>query len=127
LEFYGSINPEESKKQILPRAIYLQIKKKEEGGPFWPRLLKDSRKQPFIRTDFNRWIDEDEEGAERGNQPYFGGDTDFNAFSGNQNFDMDDEDDEDHDHEDEMPSMSSSSEGEQDEKPESSTSNSHEP
>lgn len=31
------------------------------SGPHWPRLLKAPGKVPHVKTDFNKWVDEDEE------------------------------------------------------------------
>mmetsp|Transcript_57027 Transcript_57027/g.92841 ORF Transcript_57027/g.92841 Transcript_57027/m.92841 type:complete len:165 (-) Transcript_57027:249-743(-) len=59
LEFHKDVVPEESKQHVTAREISLNIKKKEEG-PYWPRLLKDSKKPSFLHTDFNRWRDEDD-------------------------------------------------------------------
>ncbi|THH12971.1 hypothetical protein EW146_g7201 [Bondarzewia mesenterica] len=37
----------------------------EKGQEYWPRLTKEKIKTPFIKTDFSRWVDEDEQdGAE---------------------------------------------------------------
>lgn len=30
---------------------------------YWPRLTKDKKKTPYIKTDFDKWIDEDEQDA----------------------------------------------------------------
>lgn len=38
--------------------------KKKESGPYWSRLTSDSRKVPYIHTDFNRWKDEDEDDSD---------------------------------------------------------------
>jgi len=58
LEFYSNIVPEESKQRKGGREYFFDLKKKEEG--FWPRLLKDSKKPPYLKVDFNRWKDEDD-------------------------------------------------------------------
>lgn len=28
---------------------------------FWPRLLKDAKKVHYLKTDFDKWVDEDEQ------------------------------------------------------------------
>lgn len=33
----------------------------KNSGPHWPRLLKAPGKLPHVKTDFNKWVDEDEE------------------------------------------------------------------
>jgi prostaglandin-E synthase len=107
LSFSGRGGSDKRDYQVLPRAIYFHIKKKEEG-PFWPRLLKNAQKHPFIRTDFNQWVDEDEQDGSIGNRPDFGDMGDFGGFPGGQNFDMMGGDDDDEYPQDEMPAMSSS-------------------
>ena len=48
------------KKHQTDRTLRLLIGKKEPG-PFWPRLIKEKEKLGYIKTDFDRWVDEDEE------------------------------------------------------------------
>jgi len=59
LEFYKEIDAEKSKYGVLSRHIPMVIFKKE-GGPYWPRLLKDSAKMHWLKTDFDKWRDEDD-------------------------------------------------------------------
>ncbi|XP_048756972.1 uncharacterized protein LOC125667491 isoform X1 [Ostrea edulis] len=59
IEFFKEVDPKESKYTVLPRNVPFVIKKKEEGH-FWPRLIKDKVKVHWIRTDFNKWKDEDD-------------------------------------------------------------------
>ena len=33
----------------------------QNSGPHWPRLLKQKHKDPHVKTDFDKWVDEDEE------------------------------------------------------------------
>jgi prostaglandin-E synthase len=40
------------------------IQKKEQDEAYWPRLLKASGKPHFLKTDFARWKDEDDEEEE---------------------------------------------------------------
>lgn len=51
------------------------ILKKKEAGPYWSRLLKDSKKAHWLKADWNKWKDEDEEdegaGAGEGNNMDF--------------------------------------------------------
>ncbi|XP_065053352.1 prostaglandin E synthase 3-like [Rhopilema esculentum] len=58
LEFLKDIIPEESKQRKGGREYFFDLKKKEEG--FWPRLLKETKKPPYLKVDFNRWKDEDD-------------------------------------------------------------------
>lgn len=59
LEFYGEIDAEKSKFVVLSRHIQLAVFKKE-SGPFWPRLLKEKTKVHWLKTDFDKWRDEDD-------------------------------------------------------------------
>jgi cytosolic prostaglandin-E synthase len=40
------------------------ILKKQEKGPYWPRLLKDTKKVHWLKADWNKWKDEDDEEEE---------------------------------------------------------------
>lgn len=61
LEFYAEIDPKESKIHHTPRDIELVLRKKELKEEYWPRLLKDSKKMHFLKTNFDKWVDEDEQ------------------------------------------------------------------
>jgi len=65
MDFYKDIIPEESKYLLKERIIEFCIKKKEDG-PYWPHLLKDKRKQHWLKVDFHRWKDEDDSDDEAG-------------------------------------------------------------
>lgn len=60
LELFGKINPEDSKVNNGLRNIFCTLHKKEKG--WWNRLLKsDEKPAPYIKVDWNKWCDEDEE------------------------------------------------------------------
>ncbi|UNI19851.1 p23 chaperone protein wos2, variant 2 [Purpureocillium takamizusanense] len=61
LEFYAEIDPEESKINHTSKNIEIKLQKKELKEEYWPRLLKDSKKLHFLKTDFDKWVDEDEQ------------------------------------------------------------------
>lgn len=61
LEFFAEIVPEETKKNHTDRDVELVLRKKELKEEFWPRLLKEKGKVHFLRTDFDKWVDEDEQ------------------------------------------------------------------
>jgi len=63
LEFYEEIVPSETKKNHTDRDVELVLRKKELKEEFWPRLLKVKGKVHFLRTDFDKWVDEDEQDA----------------------------------------------------------------
>lgn len=54
LEFYGEIDVENSKTHHTPANIQMVLRKKELKEEYWPRLLKDSAKVHFLRTDFDK-------------------------------------------------------------------------
>ena len=39
---------------------------KKEVGPFWKRLVKEEKKQHWLKVDFGKWKDEDESDDEAG-------------------------------------------------------------
>ncbi|PYH97976.1 HSP20-like chaperone [Aspergillus ellipticus CBS 707.79] len=61
LELFGEIDPENSKVNHSDREVELVLRKKELKEEFWPRLLKTTQKIHFLKTDFDKWVDEDEQ------------------------------------------------------------------
>ncbi|KAF9891825.1 Prostaglandin E synthase 3 (Cytosolic) [Aspergillus nanangensis] len=61
LDLYGEIDPENSKVNHSAREVELVLRKKELKEEFWPRLLKTTQKIHFLKTDFDKWVDEDEQ------------------------------------------------------------------
>ncbi|TQS35629.1 hypothetical protein Golomagni_03946 [Golovinomyces magnicellulatus] len=61
LELYDEIIPEQCTNFKNSKEIQLRLVKKELKQEYWPRLTKDARKLNFIKTDFDRWVDEDEQ------------------------------------------------------------------
>jgi len=61
IEFYAEIDVENSKTNHSPKNIEMVLRKKELKEEYWPRLLKDKAKVHFLRTDFDKWVDEDEQ------------------------------------------------------------------
>jgi len=61
LELFAEIVPEETKKNHTDRDLELVLRKKDLNLEFWPRLLKEKGKVHFLRTNFDRWVDEDEQ------------------------------------------------------------------
>ncbi|XP_014227501.1 prostaglandin E synthase 3 [Trichogramma pretiosum] len=66
INLYKEIDPEKSVKTPKGR-IYEMILSKKEPGPFWPRLTKENKKFHWLKSDFNKWQDEDESDDEVGN------------------------------------------------------------
>lgn len=54
LELYAAIDPAASKISHSARDVEMKLQKKELNAEFWPRLLKDSKKQHFLKTDFDK-------------------------------------------------------------------------
>ncbi|KAK4190023.1 HSP20-like chaperone [Podospora australis] len=74
LEFYDEIDPENSKVNHTARDVELKLRKKTLTETYWPRLLKESKKVHFLKTDFDKWVDEDEQAeAEEDDLSNFGG------------------------------------------------------
>lgn len=61
LAFFGEIDPENSKTHHTARNVELKLRKKDLKEEYWPRLLKEAAKVQFLKTDFDKWVDEDEQ------------------------------------------------------------------
>jgi prostaglandin-E synthase len=61
LKFFNKIDPEASKQSITPRNAFFVLIKEEKGKEYWPRLLEDKGKVHYLKTDFGRWKDEDDD------------------------------------------------------------------
>ncbi|KQK13914.1 uncharacterized protein At3g03773 isoform X1 [Brachypodium distachyon] len=72
LELFDSILPEGSKTKtkVGSRNIICSIQKDKKC--WWKRLLKSEEKHPYIKVDWNKWCDEDEE-----SETSIGSDDDF--------------------------------------------------
>jgi hypothetical protein len=85
IAFYAEVDPAESKISHTAKNIEIKLQKKELKEEFWPRLLKDDKKVHYLKTDFDKWVDEDEQneapeedfsqfgGMEGGGMPGMGG------------------------------------------------------
>ncbi|OQE32975.1 hypothetical protein PENFLA_c001G00869 [Penicillium flavigenum] len=75
LDLFAEIDPENSKVNHTDRDVELVLRKKELKEEFWPRLLESKQKMHFLKTNFDKWVDEDEQ-DEAGEDDYannFGG------------------------------------------------------
>jgi len=61
LEFFAEIDTTESKVNHTARDVEMKLRKKELDEAYWPRLLKEPKKLHFLKTDFDKWVDEDEQ------------------------------------------------------------------
>ncbi|TXT08230.1 uncharacterized protein COLE_05154 [Cutaneotrichosporon oleaginosum] len=64
LDLYAKIVPSETKKQLNSRHLMLVLRKKEAQAEYWPRLTKEKPNRNWIKTDFSKWVDEDEQDGE---------------------------------------------------------------
>lgn len=85
LELFDSILSEGSKTKTKMglRNIICSIQKEKKG--WWKRLLKSEEKHPYIKVDWNKWCDEDEESE-------FSGDSDGGFDEANEGDESDDDD-----------------------------------
>ncbi|KAJ8110940.1 hypothetical protein ONZ43_g5742 [Nemania bipapillata] len=126
LSFYGEIDPENSKIHHTARNVEMKLRKKDLKEEYWPRLLKDAAKVQFLKTDFDKWVDEDEQneapeddfsqfGGGMGGMPGMGGmggmgggdfgGIDFSKLGAGPGGDAGSDDEEEEDDEDEMPAL----------------------
>ncbi|KAA8652818.1 hypothetical protein EYZ11_007206 [Aspergillus tanneri] len=61
LDLFAEIDPENSKVNHSDREVELVLRKKELKEEYWPRLLETQQKIHFLKTDFEKWVDEDEQ------------------------------------------------------------------
>ncbi|PSK74907.1 hypothetical protein CJJ07_005331 [Candidozyma auris] len=61
LEFFAQIDPKNSHWNEAGNHISFIIRKAEAQAEYWPRLLKEKLKLHYIKTDFDKWVDEDEQ------------------------------------------------------------------
>lgn len=74
IEFYAEIDEKATKVNHTGKNVELKLQKKELDDSHWPRLLKEAKKAHFLRTDFDKWVDEDEQNE--------AGEEDFSQFGG---------------------------------------------
>lgn len=61
IDFFKEIDVSSIHKTITGSHIFFILVKKDLDEEFWPRLTKEKVKYRNIRTDFDRWVDEDEQ------------------------------------------------------------------
>ncbi|XP_058794965.1 prostaglandin E synthase 3 [Phymastichus coffea] len=66
INLYKEIDPDKTVQSPKGRNFELVLYKKE-SGPFWPRLTQENKKFHWLKSDFNKWQDEDESDEEAGN------------------------------------------------------------
>uniref|UniRef100_A0A060T5H5 ARAD1C12254p n=1 Tax=Blastobotrys adeninivorans TaxID=409370 RepID=A0A060T5H5_BLAAD len=60
INFFDEIDVEKSHHTTTGRGLFYVLRKKEAKKEYWPRLTKE-KKLPYIKTDFDKWVDEDEQ------------------------------------------------------------------
>ncbi|CAG8433841.1 9604_t:CDS:2 [Ambispora gerdemannii] len=90
LDLYNEINPESSKRSQTGRHIFLVLDKAEHGQSYWPRLTREKIRLAFLKTDFAKWKDEDEEESGDPAQDALGG-MDFSSLMSDMDSDDTDE------------------------------------
>ncbi|KAL3514003.1 hypothetical protein ACH5RR_026720 [Cinchona calisaya] len=105
-DLFDKVDVNESKTSTTSRSICYLVKKAE--SKWWTRLLKEGGKPPvFLKVDWDKWVDEDEQDEKAGSNMDFGN-LDFSNLNvgGDEEFDADfadtDEGDDDSDTEDEV-------------------------
>jgi len=71
IELFEEIDPSESRHIHSARATECIIRKKEAKEEFWPRLTKEKVKLHWLKTDFDKWVDEDEQEEKAAEEPQF--------------------------------------------------------
>lgn len=62
IDFFKEVIPEKSLHKVANgQSYFLKIFKKDLGEEYWPRLTKEKVRYNYIKTDFNKWVDEDEQ------------------------------------------------------------------
>ncbi|KAI3403076.1 SBA1 [Candida oxycetoniae] len=74
IDFYEEIDPKESKINTESgNHIYMVLRKKKLQEEYWPRLTKEKLKYHYIKTDFDKWVDEDEQDEVKDDADLMGG------------------------------------------------------
>jgi prostaglandin-E synthase len=68
IDFFGKVVNDTWHSNITNRHIELVVEK-QDTEKYWPRLQKQSGKLQFVKTDFAKWRDEDEEDDVEPQQP----------------------------------------------------------
>lgn len=74
LDLFDEIDVENSTKNLESgNHIYVLLRKKNLQEEYWPRLTKEKVKLHYIKTDFDKWVDEDEQDEKAEEDDQFGG------------------------------------------------------
>ncbi|KAI0318000.1 HSP20-like chaperone [Amylostereum chailletii] len=62
-DLFKEVVPEKSIQRLNSRSLALTLRKAEKELEYWPRLTKEKIRSQFLKTDFSKWVDEDEQDA----------------------------------------------------------------
>lgn len=63
ISLYAEVDPDRSSFRNKGRLIEVYLTKDKSEEPFWPSLTNDKKKHHWLKVDFERWQDEDDEGS----------------------------------------------------------------
>lgn len=61
IPLYDAVLPESSGFVNKGRNIEMLLRKEKKDAPYWTSLTKDKKKPHYLKIDFNKWRDEDDE------------------------------------------------------------------
>lgn len=61
IPLHDAVVPENSNFVNKGRLIEMVLRKENSTGPYWPSLTSHKKKPHYLKVDFNKWCDEDEE------------------------------------------------------------------
>lgn len=66
IEFFKEIDETLTRFGQTSKGIAIHLQKKELDENYWPRLTKSTLRQHFLKTDFDLWVDQDEQDEKDG-------------------------------------------------------------
>jgi prostaglandin-E synthase len=69
INLYKACEPDKTIQIPKGRNFEILLFKKERGPPFWPRLTKENQRFHWLKSDFNKWQDEDDSEDEKKSSP----------------------------------------------------------
>lgn len=73
LDFFDEIDVAASKQHLTAKNLYLVLRKVTAQEEYWPRLTKEKVRLHNVKTDFDKWVDEDEQDGEEEDVSGMGG------------------------------------------------------
>ncbi|XP_068624593.1 prostaglandin E synthase 3 homolog [Battus philenor] len=70
IPLHDAVIPEKSNFVNKGRCIEMALRKEKTSSGFWPSLTNDKKKPHYLKIDFNKWCDEDNEEPEEEGQNY---------------------------------------------------------